>query len=35
VARSEEEAYQQAKQVLKRDDFKLRQDEDVLDTWFR
>ncbi len=34
VARSESEAYQQAEKLHQSDDFVLRQDEDVLDTWF-
>uniref|UniRef100_I2CQT9 valine--tRNA ligase n=1 Tax=Nannochloropsis gaditana (strain CCMP526) TaxID=1093141 RepID=I2CQT9_NANGC len=34
VARSEEEALVQARQALGREDVTLRQDEDVLDTWF-
>ncbi len=34
VARSEEEAYAQAREKLGRDDVELVQDDDVLDTWF-
>ena len=34
VARNEQDAYEQAREVYGNSEFKLRQDDDVLDTWF-